>query len=556
MAVAVKTSTGARSSGALASPAILSLIGVLYLLGCLGIVFELLPGLWWSGWESLGLQRFQFVGGSLLVLVAGAAGVGLLVLGGKLLGPHPPVGVRAGVFVAFVGLLVVVGLTRWASRWIEHWAFDARWFGPGAGAIATAVVGGLLLVGWIRLFTRPAVQKLVLKLEAGGWFSTTSYKANQGQKVRRGTIFGILLLVGAGIYTLISHGTLRKGSPDLLVHLPFTGKVVIESYGDTEPFIDGLPAEAISRVEIRLPGDTKLPPNRIVSFETYQKAVAGILADLKPELLAELEKSKDKPALYLRKVNEAIYEQMQKLLELRVFRDDAVRRLREIDQQTDMADLSELIEAFKREAATARKTEELGPVFNLPTALLVVDRFAMREVNDKTDKSEYVKIGLKGDSSFTEGEIVSREKFDAEVDKLKAEKKKGRDRELPQELALAPARGRVVYADVVLLPSLQFTVPLLLLALSLWLAWRIVNMPTFADFLIATEAELNKVSWTTQKRLVQDTIVVLVTVALMAVFLFGMDWTWKVVLSWKPIGVLHIPPEQSDTEKKIDQKRW
>src|SRR5260370_691693 len=79
-----------------------------------------------------------------------------------------------------------------------------------AGAIGAGVVAGLLLVGWIRLFTRPAAQKMVLKLEEGGWFSTTSYKANQGQKVRRGTIFGILLLVGAGIYTLISHGTLRK----------------------------------------------------------------------------------------------------------------------------------------------------------------------------------------------------------------------------------------------------------------------------------------------------------------------------------------------------------
>ena len=32
------------------------------------------------------------------------------------------------------------------------------------------------------------------------------------------------------------------------------------------------------------------------------------------------------------------------------------------------------------------------------------------------------------------------------------------------------------------------------------------------DFLIATEAEMNKVSWTTRKRLVKDTIVVLVTV--------------------------------------------
>ena len=50
----------------------------------------------------------------------------------------------------------------------------------------------------------------------------------------------------------------------------------------------------------------------------------------------------------------------------------------------------------------------------------------------------------------------------------------------------------------------------------LWRAWRgMVNFPAFADFLIATEAEMNKVSWTTRKRLVQDTIVVLTTVVLM-----------------------------------------
>ncbi len=34
---------------------------------------------------------------------------------------------------------------------------------------------------------------------------------------------------------------------------------------------------------------------------------------------------------------------------------------------------------------------------------------------------------------------------------------------------------------------------------ALWLAWRVVNVPSFADFLIATEAELNKVSWTTRR---------------------------------------------------------
>ena len=42
----------------------------------------------------------------------------------------------------------------------------------------------------------------------------------------------------------------------------------------------------------------------------------------------------------------------------------------------------------------------------------------------------------------------------------------------------------------------------------------------------------------------------------MAVFLFGMDYTWKVLLSWKPIGVLHIPKDNSEEKKTVEQKRW
>ena len=496
------------------------------------------------------------------MIVSVALGVGLLVLGSRLLGPNPPDGVRAGVFTAFAGFLVVVGLARWASLWLEYWAYTHRSsFPPSTGAVVSAVIGGLLLVGWVRLFTRPAVQKQLLVLEHGGWFHATAYKSNQGQKVRRGTVFGILLLVGAGIYTMISHGTLRRGDPDLIVNIPFTGAVAVESVGDTEQFLKELPLADKDRVEIRSSGESLLNPKQIVSFKVYHETVDDLLKD-KPELKAELDKAgkdgkgADEPIGYVLKQNQLTYEQMKKLLSLHVFKEDVVRKLKDVDQRTDMADLTELVLAYKQAAETAKKTDELGPLFRLPTGVVVVDRYALRDVNDKTDKSHFVKIGLPGDSLFKEGQIVSREDFDEAVAKLEAEKKKGRDRELPQELALTPASGKLIYASIKLLPAVQFTVPLILLGLSLWLAWRIVNMPTFADFLIATEAELNKVSWTTQKRLVQDTIVVLVTVALMSIFLFGMDWTWKVVLSWKPIGVLHIPKDQADTETKIDQKKW
>jgi preprotein translocase SecE subunit len=96
----------------------------------------------------------------------------------------------------------------------------------------------------------------------------------------------------------------------------------------------------------------------------------------------------------------------------------------------------------------------------------------------------------------------------------------------------------------------------LLLGLSIWLSWRVVNMPVFADFLIATEAELNKVSWTTQRRLVQDTIVVLVTVVLLAGYLFAWDQGWRVLLSWRPIGVIQVQEDQKEVNTSVEQKNW
>ena len=37
----------------------------------------------------------------------------------------------------------------------------------------------------------------------------------------------------------------------------------------------------------------------------------------------------------------------------------------------------------------------------------------------------------------------------------------------------------------------------MLLAAGLWASYRLVNVPAVADFLIAVEAEMNKVSWPT-----------------------------------------------------------
>jgi len=95
-----------------------------------------------------------------------------------------------------------------------------------------------------------------------------------------------------------------------------------------------------------------------------------------------------------------------------------------------------------------------------------------------------------------------------------------------------------------LLHDIKYTVPLSLAVAGLWVAWRTVNFPTFADFLIATEAEMNKVSWTNRRRLMQDTIVVLVTVLLFTVFLLAIDSFWGLAVT--KLGVVpDVPPKVS-----------
>lgn len=73
-----------------------------------------------------------------------------------------------------------------------------------------------------------------------------------------------------------------------------------------------------------------------------------------------------------------------------------------------------------------------------------------------------------------------------------------------------------------------YAVPGALAVLGVWIAYRVVNLPAFADFLIAVEAEMNKVSWPTRTELVRSSIVVLVTMFALAAVLLMFDafWTW------------------------------
>jgi preprotein translocase subunit SecE len=72
-------------------------------------------------------------------------------------------------------------------------------------------------------------------------------------------------------------------------------------------------------------------------------------------------------------------------------------------------------------------------------------------------------------------------------------------------------------------PAFKYAVPAVILLAGLWIGYRAVNDPTFADFLIAVEAEMNKVSWPTRTELVRASIVVLVLIFGLTVVLYGYD---------------------------------
>ena len=82
---------------------------------------------------------------------------------------------------------------------------------------------------------------------------------------------------------------------------------------------------------------------------------------------------------------------------------------------------------------------------------------------------------------------------------------------------------------------LESAIPLALFAAGAWFGFRIVNWPRFADFLIAVEAEMAKVSWPAKPELIRASIVVIVTILILAVTLFLFDIIWQQFFSF--IGV-------------------
>jgi len=329
---------------------------------------------------------------------------------------------KAGILLGFAGLFINGLLTECAGLILQEAAYNQHLFpaaGKSVGMGITAGIGIVLLGLGLRFVFRPGFEVWARRLEEQGWFDLATYKRSQGQRVRRGTMLGVLVLAGCGVYTLLAHRTLETGPRDWTAPIPFTGTVTITDPGDAAVL-----------------GDAQLAPGA------------------------------------------------------------------------------------------------------------TVDPFVLRDLNDRL-VAEHVRITDPGDSDLQKLQVVRRDTYEKAVEQYKEEKP-------PVAEPPQPASGSTQFQSLTILPDIRFTLPILLAAFSLWFAYRLVNYPPFADFLIATEAELNKVSWTTRKRLIQDTTVVLVTVLLLTVFLFVVDLVWVKVFNF--IQVLQTGPTAA--QKKENQLDW
>jgi preprotein translocase subunit SecE len=111
---------------------------------------------------------------------------------------------------------------------------------------------------------------------------------------------------------------------------------------------------------------------------------------------------------------------------------------------------------------------------------------------------------------------------------------------LSRQLTAAAILAAVVLAawamSITLLSDLEnnyrYGIALAIGLIGAWFAYRIVNYPVFADFLIDVEGEMLKVSWPSKDELVRATSVVLVVGLLLALLLFAYDVIWQQVLRW------------------------
>jgi len=88
---------------------------------------------------------------------------------------------------------------------------------------------------------------------------------------------------------------------------------------------------------------------------------------------------------------------------------------------------------------------------------------------------------------------------------------------------------------------IQYGVPVAIAVVGLVLMFWIVNRPTSADFMIATEGEMKKVSWSSKREIIGGTKVVITTTLILAMLLWAVDLAFGLFFEY--INVLDLGVE-------------
>ncbi len=86
--------------------------------------------------------------------------------------------------------------------------------------------------------------------------------------------------------------------------------------------------------------------------------------------------------------------------------------------------------------------------------------------------------------------------------------------------------------NVVVSEYVRYGVPIGIVAAGVLLVFWIVNRAGSADFMIATEGEMKKVSWSSKREIIGGTKVVIATTLILAMLLWAVDLAYGFFFSW------------------------
>jgi len=81
-------------------------------------------------------------------------------------------------------------------------------------------------------------------------------------------------------------------------------------------------------------------------------------------------------------------------------------------------------------------------------------------------------------------------------------------------------------------PLVRYGIPTAVVIAVAMFMFRLINRPKTADFLIATESEMKKVSWSSKKEIIGSTKVVIVFTFILAAILASADLVFVVLFEW------------------------